>query len=384
MLNKKSMNLNRKTVTAGLLGVGLLGIIVTFTAASDKDGEPATGSAQAAKPADAQGPAPRVTVLVPGASNVTAAVKVTGTISAKYDMPVGVEGDGGRVAAVLVEAGDRVAKGQVLARLNTDVLRPQVAQLAAALEEARANARLALADYERAKAVAGTGAISNEDVERRKSAAETAAARAKVAEAQLREGEARLARAEVRAPSAGVVLERMVEVGQYATPGSPLFRIAKDGAVELRGEVAEQDLPQLAVGQSATVRITGVDREFNGKIWLLGPTIDPKSRLGTVRVALQPHQLLRPGAFAQGTILAGETRRPVLPHSALQAERGATFVYIVGKDNKVRKQNVRIGTTLPNGVVIAEGLSGNERVVASAGAFLRDGEAITPVQSRAS
>src|SRR5690606_41417667 len=107
-------------------------------------------------------------------------------------------------------------------------------------------------------------------------------ARAKVVEAQLREAEARLARAEVRAPADGVVLARAVEVGQTATQGVVLFRIARDGKVELRGEVAEQDMPHLKAGQKAAVRIVGVDREFEGQVWLLGPTIDPKTRLGMV------------------------------------------------------------------------------------------------------
>lgn len=372
----QKFELSRKSVALGALGVALLGGIIGFTALSGGSGAQATENESAGQQ---QAALPQVTVLMPGLSQVSARVKVTGTIAAQYDMPVSVEGEGGRVAAVLVEAGDTVRKGQVLARINTDVLRPQVAQLAAMLEEAKADARLAAAEYERVQAVSGSGAISREDVERRAAAAEMRLARAKVVEAQLREAEARLARAEVRAPADGVVLARAVEVGQTATQGVVLFRIARDGKVELRGEVAEQDMPHLKAGQKAAVRIVGVDREFEGQVWLLGPTIDPKTRLGMVRVALSPDPLLRPGAFAHGFVMAGEAEKPILPHSALQADATGAFVYVVGEENKVLRRPVRVGKAVEQGIIIEDGLTGEEQVVASAGAFLREGEAIAPI-----
>lgn len=372
----QKFELSRKSVALGALGVALLGGIIGFTALSGGSGAQATENESAGQQ---QAALPQVTVLMPGLSQVSARVKVTGTIAAQYDMPVSVEGEGGRVAAVLVEAGDTVRKGQVLARINTDVLRPQVAQLAAMLEEAKADARLAAAEYERVQAVSGSGAISREDVERRAAAAEMRMARAKVVEAQLREAEARLARAEVRAPADGVVLARAVEVGQTATQGVVLFRIARDGKVELRGEVAEQDMPHLKAGQKAAVRIVGVDREFEGQVWLLGPTIDPKTRLGMVRVALSPDPLLRPGAFAHGFVMAGEAEKPILPHSALQADATGAFVYVVGEENKVLRRPVRVGKAVEQGIIIEDGLTGEEQVVASAGAFLREGETIAPI-----
>lgn len=372
----QKFELSRKSVALGALGVALLGGIIGFTALSGGSGAQVTENESAGQQ---QAALPQVTVLMPGLSQVSARVKVTGTIAAQYDMPVSVEGEGGRVAAVLVEAGDTVRKGQVLARINTDVLRPQVAQLAAMLEEAKADARLAAAEYERVQAVSGSGAISREDVERRAAAAEMRLARAKVVEAQLREAEARLARAEVRAPADGVVLARAVEVGQTATQGVVLFRIARDGKVELRGEVAEQDMPHLKAGQKAAVRIVGVDREFEGQVWLLGPTIDPKTRLGMVRVALSPDPLLRPGAFAHGFVMAGEAQKLILPHSALQADATGAFVYVVGEENKVLRRPVRVGKAVEQGIIIEDGLTGEEQVVASAGAFLREGEAIAPI-----
>ena len=182
---------------------------------------------------------PTVSVTAVGQSSAPTTVSIIGTIAARYDMPIGVEGDGGRVAAIYVEAGDHVKRGQQLARLNVSVLAPKVTNLEAALEQARAEAELADAEYHRAQAVGTAGALSAEETQRRRSAGVTAAAKVKVAAAQLAEARARLARAEIRAPSDGVILTRNAEVGQTATPGGDaLFRLSEGGEVELRGQVA--------------------------------------------------------------------------------------------------------------------------------------------------
>jgi RND family efflux transporter MFP subunit len=220
-------------------------------------------------------------------------------------MPIGVDGDAGQVAAIYVEAGDHVKRGQVLARLNVSVLEPQVANLEAALEESRDDADLANAEYHRAQAVGASGALSVEETQRRKGAAVTAAAKVKVAAALLAEAQARLARAAVRAPADGIILTRNVEVGQAATPGGEaLFHLSENGEVELRGQVAEQDLPLLKVGQAVEVRLTGLSKVYEGHIRLLGAVIDPQTRLGTARVALTSDPNLRPGAFARAEVTA--------------------------------------------------------------------------------
>ena len=320
---------------------------------------------------------PLVTVGSPGLKPVTTKISFTGTIAARYDMPIGVEGEGGRITAVYVEAGDTVRKGQLLAKLDDSVLRPQVKRLAAALEEARAQAALSEAEFERALGVKAAGALSAEEIERRRAAAVTDAARVEVAAAQLAEAQARLARTEIRAPTSGIVLTRNAEVGQTATPGGdPLFRIAKDGEIEMRGKVAEQDLPALAVGQPAFVYLTGVPTPFEGRVRLLGAVIDPATRLGDIRIALKPHPVLRPGAFARGEVVVAEAERPVLPQTAVLSDARGTYVYVVNGDNIVERRDVRVGGTIREGIVIAEGLDGTERVVMTAGGFLREDERV--------
>jgi HlyD family secretion protein len=325
-------------------------------------------------------PIPTVSVTEVGVSSVPTTVSIIGTIAARYDMPIGVEGEAGRVAAIYVEAGDHVKRGQVLARLNVSVLEPQVANLEAALEQARAEADLADAEYRRAQAVGASGALSAEETQRRKSAGLTAAAKVKVAAAQLAEAQARLARAAVRAPADGIILTRNVEVGQTATPGGEaLFRLSERGEVELRGQVAEQDLPQLRVGQSVNVRLTGTTRVYEGHVRLLGAVIDPQTRLGQVRVALTPDPNLRPGAFARADVTVSNADRAVLPQTAVLTDDKGSYVLIVNAQHKVERRAVRVSGMVPNGVTIAEGVGAKEQVVATAGAFLQEGELVNPV-----
>jgi RND family efflux transporter MFP subunit len=325
-------------------------------------------------------PIPTVSVTEVGVSTVPTTVSIIGTIAARYDMPIGVEGDAGRVAAIYVEAGDHVKRGQVLARLNVSVLEPQVANLEASLEQARAEAELADAEYRRAQAVGASGALSAEETQRRKSAGLTAAAKVKVAAAQLAEAQARLARAAVRAPSDGIILTRNVEVGQTATPGGEaLFRLSERGEVELRGQVAEQDLPLLQVGQSVNVRLTGTTRVYEGHIRLLSAVIDPQTRLGMARVALTPDVNLRPGAFARADVTVSNADRAVLPQTAVLTDDRGSYVLIVNAQHKIERRAVRVSGMVQNGVTIAEGISGKEQVVATAGAFLQEGELVNPV-----
>jgi HlyD family secretion protein len=328
---------------------------------------------------------PTVTVTRVVVSTTPTIISIVGTIAARYDMPIGVEGDGGRVAAIYVEAGDRVKRGQVLARLNVSVLQPQVANLEAGLEQARAEAELATAEYHRAEAVGASGALSAEETQRRKSTAVTAAAKVKVATALLAEARARLARAEVRAPADGVILTRNVEVGQTASPGGEaLFRLSEGGEIELRGQVPEQDLPLLKVGQTVSVLLTGSTRSYPGRVRLLGAVIDPTTRLGMVRVALEPDQNLRPGAFARAEVTVSNAERAVLPQTAVLTDDRGSYVLIVDAQNKVARRAVRVSGVVQNGVTVASGLNSEERVIATAGAFLQEGELVRPVSKDSS
>jgi RND family efflux transporter MFP subunit len=323
---------------------------------------------------------PQVTVMVPGTSTVTQFIVAPGSIAAKRDEAIGIQGEGGRVTAVLVEAGERVRAGQVLARVDRSVQTQQAARVAADVRAAQADLALAEADLKRALALVERGFVSRADIDRRTATRDGARARVAVTKAQLGEINARIAQLDVRAPSAGLVLSRNVEAGQVVGPGTAaLFRVAKDGILEMRAQVAEQDMATLKPGMSADVTPAGSTDIYKGEIWLIDPVIDAASRLGVVRIALPWSPGLRVGVFARARIEAGAGVRPVLPQSAIQIDDKGNFVFVVGGNNKVERRGITVGEVNDKGVSIEKGLTGEERVVVSAGAFLRDGETINPV-----
>ncbi len=328
-------------------------------------------------------PVPEVTVIIPGATNVADALTAPGSIAARRDAAVGVQGEGGRVVEVLVDPGQAVGKGQVLARIDRAVQVQQSVQLAAGIRSAQADAALAESELSRAQALVGKGFISKADIDRKTASRDGARAKVAIAQAQLAESNARLERLDVRAPTAGLVLARSVEAGQVVSPGSgALFRIAEGGVLEMRAQVAEQDIARLKPGMPASVTPVGSTTEYHGRIWLIDPVIDATSRQGIARIALAYAPGLRVGAFARASIATGESRRAVLPQSAVQVDDKGSYVLVVGAGNKVERRGITVGAVGDQGVSVASGLDGTERVVASAAAFLRPGETIKPVLAK--
>ncbi len=324
--------------------------------------------------------AQRVTVSAPGRSTIAGTINATGTLAARRTLPVGVVGEGGRVVSVPVDQGDWVQQGQVLVSIDRSVQNQQASAAAAQVEVARADADLAQNNLDRALKLVDRGFISTADVDRLTATRDAAVARVKVAQAQLAELRARNARLNIYAPASGLVLERNVEPGQTVSAGSqPLFTIAQGGQMELLAQVGESDLAKLNAGVEAQVMPVGSDKAFTGQIWQIEPTIDPQTRQGIARVALAYDPALKPGGFASATINSGTVVAPRLPESAILSDDEGSFVYVVGKDNKVRRRAVKTGLVTGEGIAIVSGLDGTERVVLRAGGFLNPGDTVDPV-----
>ena len=209
-------------IGGGMLIALLLAIAAYFLLAG---GEPVAAG-------DDESRAPVVTVIAPGTTTVAGVIEAPGTIAARREMPVGIEGEGGRVVSVPVDAGEWVRAGQVLAVIDRSVQTQQAAAQAAQLEVNRADASLAQANLDRALKLVDRGFISTADVDRLTAERDSANARVKVAEAQLQERRARNARLNIVAPASGYVLARNVEPGQSVSAGTPaVFSIARGGEI---------------------------------------------------------------------------------------------------------------------------------------------------------
>lgn len=365
-----------------LIGAGLALIVLLVAFMLMRGG----GEEQAAGGPGAQGggQVPTVTVIVPGRSDVARTVTASGPLAARRDQPVGIPGSGGRVTRVLVDAGTWVRAGQVLATVDRSVQAQQAAQLAAQVAAARANAELAQNNYERAVSLQGRGFVSKAEIDAKRAARDAANAQVRVNLAQLNATRAEIGRLDIRAPASGLILARNVEVGQIVSPGSgALFRLAEGGQMEMRAQLSQQDLRFVRAGMPASVTPVGLDRSFSGQVWQVAPVIDPQSRQGEVRILIPYDRAIRPGGFAEARIGAGSTLAPLLPQSAVLSDDSGNYVYIINGKNEVERRNVKIGTVDQAGVTIAEGLSGNEAVVLSAGPFLNPGQKVNPKRQAA-
>lgn len=338
------------------------------------------GGSTSGEGADVAKQAQVVSVVVPGQTTITAAINVSGTIAARRQMPVGVAGEGGQVTQVLVDAGDWVRAGQVLAVIDREVQTQQIASQSANVAVADADARLAQANLDRALKLVAKGFISKADIDRLTATRDAAAARVRVARAGLGELGARAARLNIVAPAAGLVLTRAVEPGQVVSPGSGvLFSLARDGEMELQARLSEADMGRVAIGSVAEVTPVGTTRVLTGQVWQLAPTIDQQSRQGIARIALAYDAALRPGGFANAVLRSGTVVAPLLPESAILSDEKGTYVFVVGSDNKVQRRDVKTGEVSEKGISVIEGISGTEKIVLRAGGFLNAGDTVQPV-----
>jgi HlyD family secretion protein len=353
--------------------------------------------------------APAVTVVRAGERELVEQAIVAGTLVPREEVLVAPEVEGYRIAEVLVEEGDVVKQGQVLAKLSRDVLETLLAQNAAT--RTRADAGMAQAksqiiqaeaaqveaqqSLERARALMRTGNTTEAVMEQRVSAARAAEGRLAAArdglriaeaekasaEAQLREIEWRLSRTEIRAPAAGVISRKNARVGATASAaGEALFRIIANGEIELEGEVTETQMPQLREGATAQVTIDG-SRFITGKIRNIFPEVDRATRLGKVRIALAKDKALRIGSFARGTVEVARRKGIAVPTpSVLYAAEGPTVLAVV--NDRVEARRVRTGLSAEGFVEVVEGLTAGEFVVARAGSFLRSGDMVRPVPAQ--
>lgn len=354
-------------------------------------------------------PAPAVSVVVAQSREVVQRAMVTGTLVPRDEILVTPEVEGYRVTELLAEEGDRVAKGQVLARLSREMIDVLILQNRAALaraEGAVAQAQSMIVQAEAAQVEAGqalertrslmrSGNATEAVLEQRVSASRSADGRlaaakngltiaeAETAQAKALRGELdlRLARTEIRAPEAGIVSRRAARVGAAASAtGEPLFRLIARGEVELEGEVPETQIGRLAVGAPATLDLDGAS--IRGRVRAVYPEVDRATRLGKVRIAFPADARLRAGAFASGTVEVARHTGVVVPQAAVVYGAGGAITVLAVKDDRVEARNVRTGLSADGVIEIADGVAAGEPVVARAGSFLRTGDRVRPVAGR--
>jgi HlyD family secretion protein len=336
-------------------------------------------------------PVQTITVGTVAQAPLGRALVVNGSLAAWDELPVGTEAGGLAIVQVAVEEGDKVTKGQLLAKLDDSVLKAQYAQAQASVAQADAGVRKAQAmsgtansDVRRAKELSKNGYISGQIAEQRETTLTAAEADVNVARQNLvtaqavaDERAAQLAQTEIRAPTDGTVSKRMAKLGNVVAVGEQLFRMIRDNRVELQAEVPEMDLPQLKAGLPATIVINDTDpQHFEGKIRLVGATVDPQTRIGMVYVALPDDPALKPGMFVHGQIVTGQANVLQVPEEAIVYKDSKPAVFIVDKGDHAKLRMVETGTRVNGTVEIVSGVSAGERVALAGAGYLKDNDLV--------
>lgn len=301
-------------------------------------------------------------------------VTATGTVAAWREMPIGAETSGLAVVAVDVDEGDRVRAGQRLAKLNDALLQAQIAQQDAVIAEAEATLARARSDLDRANRVT-KGVLSEQVTEERATLAKTSAAKLAAAKAQHDLLQAQLAQTEIVSPADGIVSERTVTLGQVVQGGTELFRVIRDGRLEVAARVAEADLVRVQPGQTASV-IGPSGARYEGKVRLVAERVDEETRLGKAYVALPQGTPLKVGMFARVEIETGTEVAIAVPQKALVWREGKAGAFIVGEDGTVAFTPVKVARQAGDAVEIAEGLQLGQRIVVNGAGLLNDGDRV--------
>lgn len=301
--------------------------------------------------------------------DIYAVYSATGSLEAERDAQV-VSKVEGQIVEILVEEGDHVEAGDVLARLDGDQLRLELARTRAELEKLEA-------EYARNQALHDKGLVTREaydtisfDVRARRAEAELAALR--------------LSYTEIRAPIDGVISERMVKVGNTITANTSTFRITDLEPLIAELFVPEREFNKLAAGQPAQVAVDALGaRRFPGRIARISPVIDPATATFKVTVeATDPSGQLKPGMFARIDIVWDVHRQALqIPRDALVEGVDDQAVFVV-RDDVAERRSIRTGLTNGARVEVLEGVEADEAVVVVGKSGLRDGGRVTVVNRR--
>jgi HlyD family secretion protein len=307
-----------------------------------------------------------------------------GNIAPWQEAIVGSELNGLRLTQVLVNVGDVVKQGQLLAVFSAESSSADLSQAQASLLEATAVSKEALSNAKRARTLQNTGAMSNQQIEQYVTAADTAQARLEVAKAMLDIQKIRLKNTKIFAPDAGVISARNATVGAVAATGSELFRLIRQSRLEWRAEVVSADLPKIKIGMHVNVTVADAS-VISGKVRMLAPTVDMQSRNSLIYVDLPLNSSAKAGMFAKGEFVLGQSTAMTLPQQALVLRDGFSYVFAVKTvqgQSTVKQLKVEIGRRIAGLVEIISGIAPQQQVVASGGAFLSDNDVVKVISTK--
>jgi RND family efflux transporter MFP subunit len=372
--------LKMKPVVLTLIAVSV--IAATGVAISTSKSAPA--DKPVAPPAVATKPALTVTTTQAQTSTLPIQLTANGNVAAWQDASIGAESNGLRLAEVLVNVGDSVQRGQLLARFADDSVQADVAQSRAGVAEATASAGEATANADRVRTLQSTGTFSGQQITQYLTAEQTARARVASAQAALAAQLLRLKNTQVVAPDSGIISARSATVGAVVSTGTELFRLIRQGRLEWRAEVTSSELGRMVPGTSVTVS-SAHGAQLKGRVRMVAPTVDPQTRAGLVYVDLPSEAKgsnasgFKAGMFARGEFELGNSSALTVPQQSVVVRDGFSYVFRLNADQRVSQVKVHIGRRVGERVEVLGGITADALLVASGAGFLNDGDLVKTV-----
>jgi len=339
---------------------------------------PYANKAEAANPPSAAVPVLAVEAVQAQARDWPVNLSASGGIFAWQSASVASEVSGPRIEALLVDVGNVVRKGQLLAQLASDSLGAQLRAQQASVAEARAKLAQAEAEAQRARVLQDNGTLSEQKVLDYQVSAQTAKAALDSALATLDSQRIQFAHTRIVAPDDGVITARSASLGQVVSTGTELFQLVRQQRLEWRAELSGRQLAPLRVGQRAVLHLPG-GQPIEARLRLVAPTLDASSRIGLAYFDLPADAMKNgaaPGLYVPGEIHTGAAKANVLPSSAITLRDGNSYLFEIGADARVQQRQVRTGLRVGDMVQVLDALPAGARFVNGGGSFLKDGDVV--------
>jgi HlyD family secretion protein len=366
MLNNRKL---RYTLIIVVIALGLWGLI--WMVGGEQQSDEPTPKADVTPSVK---PALTVLTVKPQRTMLTKTIAANGSVAAWQEAIIGAEVSGLALNSVMVNVGDKVKRGQVLARFNDSTILADLAQAQANVADAKAAAMEAEGNASRARTIQESGALSRQQVEQLLTLEATMQAKLQAAQAAVLMQQVRLKQAVLSAPDDGLISSRAATVGQVATPGLELFRMIRQGRIEWRGEFNSTDAGKVKPGME--VKLTLPDNsEITGNVRMLAPMADAATR-NTIAYVDIPNNSAKPGMFAKGKLLLTESEGMTLPASAIVMRDGFSYVMQVDDTQHIKQVKVNLGSRQDQLIEVLDLPALDGDYVVSGGAFLADGDLV--------
>lgn len=336
----------------------------------------------AAAPETKAGSKPALTVRVAQLqpTEMGQVLTANGSVQPWQEAVISAEISGLRIASVNVTLGDRVRKGDVLARLAAETVQVSEAEARAALAESEAVLTEARANAARSRKLGASGFVSEQQGNQAAASEQTAQAKVDVQRARLMNAHLRVLQTRIVAPDYGIISAASAAAGSLSQPGVELFRLIRKGFLEWRAELTADELALVSKGMEVEIAVSG--GVIKARVRAVAPLVNQQTRYGYVLVRLPEDAGLIAGAFVRGTFNVGGGKHRVLalPQAAVMQRGTQTYVLLVGADRHVHERAVITGLRSGEQIEIKDGLKENESVVASGGAFLTEGDVVQVVK----